>query len=91
VLRRINERGWSLPTHAQRTVYDKQGTPIASADFFYEPKKLVVFVDGPPHDKDYVASADEGKRKKLKALGYRVLAIQCDEMDDGLLKLGQRL
>ena len=91
VLKEIKKRGLRLPTDAQRTLYDKKGIPVASADFFYEPKRLAVFVDGPPHNKDHVASADESKRKKLKALGYRVVAITWDELDDGLRKLEHRL
>lgn len=90
-LRQIKERGLPLPTDAQRTIYDNADAPVASADFFYENKKLVVFVDGPPHDKDYVASADEEKRKRLKALGYRVLAIRHDHFHEDLSTLESRL
>jgi very-short-patch-repair endonuclease len=64
---------------------------VASADFFYEPKRLAVFVDGPPHDKDYIASADEEKRRRLKALGYRVLVIRYDRKDHDLHTLKNRL
>lgn len=80
-----------LPTDAQRALYDGDDVPVASADFYYGTKRLVVFVDGPPHDKDYVASADEEKRKKLKALGYRVLAIRHDHTDEDLHTLKSRL
>jgi very-short-patch-repair endonuclease len=91
VLEEIRKRGLPLPTDAQRTLYDKGGVPIASADFFYATRQLVMFVDGPPHGKDYVASADEKKRKKLKALGYRVLAIRHDHMHEDLSTLKSRL
>ena len=84
MLEQIWERGLPLPSDAQRTIYNKEGTPVASADFFYETRKLAVFVDGPPHDKDYVASADKEKRKMLKSLGYRVLAIDHKKMEDDL-------
>jgi hypothetical protein len=91
VLKEIKDHGLPLPTDAQRTIYDRDDAPVASADFFYETKRLVIFVDGPPHDKDYVASADEEKRKKLKALGYRVLAIRHYHTHEDLRTLKSRL
>jgi very-short-patch-repair endonuclease len=84
VLEQIRKRGLPLPTDTQHTIYDKEGIPVASADFFYETRKLVIFVDGPPHEKDYVASAAKEKRKKVKSLGYRVLAISHKKMEDDL-------
>ncbi len=47
----------------------------AIADFFYAPG-ILVFVDGSPHYKDYIAAADDGKRKRLKAKGYQIVAIR---------------
>jgi hypothetical protein len=91
VLEQIMERGLPLPTDSQRTIYDKEGVPVASADFFYETRKLVIFVVGPSHEKDYVASADKEKRKKVKALGYRVLAIRHSQVEDDLRALKSRL
>ena len=90
VLEQIRKRGFPLPTDVQRTIYDKEGILVASADFFYETRKLVIFVDGPPHGKDYVASADKEKRKKVKSLGYRVLAIG-HKMEEDLHPLKSRL
>ena len=91
VLEQIRKGGFLLPTDAQRTIYDKEGIPVASADFFYETRKLVIFIDGPPHEKDYVANADKEKRKKVKSLGYRVLAISHKKMEDDLHTLKSRL
>lgn len=70
----IQKRNINLPDEAQKIISDKD-IPIASADFFYKPD-IVVFVDGSPHEKDYVQKADDEKRRKLKALGYRVISIK---------------
>jgi hypothetical protein len=70
VLDAIADRGLRLPDAAQKTLTDN-GTPIAEADFYYEPR-VVVFVDGSPHYKDYVQSADQRKRRQLKAAGFRI-------------------
>ena len=82
VLRAIRDRGWPLPNDAQRTIYDK-GIPIASADFFYEPK-TVVFVDGPDHKKDFVNAGDKVKRDKLLGLGYVVIVIHNEAIEEDL-------
>jgi very-short-patch-repair endonuclease len=66
------------------------GEPIAEADLFYEPR-IVVFIDGPDHDKDYVGAADEAKRRKLKARGYQVVVIHHAAVDDGVKELAERL
>jgi very-short-patch-repair endonuclease len=89
VLRAIRARGLSLPDAAQQTLYDGDA-PVAIADFYYDPK-IVIFVDGSPHYRDYIAAADATKRKRLKARGYRVLAIAGDQVDEGLDTLAQWL
>jgi hypothetical protein len=89
VLRAIHERGLPLPDAAQYTLYEDD-EPIASADFYYEPK-IVVFVDGSTHYRDYVAAADDTKRKRLKAKGYRIVAIRADDVEGGLDDLARRL
>lgn len=89
VLRSIRERGLSLPDGAQETLYDGD-EPLAIADFFYEPK-VVVFVDGSPHHRDYVQEADRRKRNRLKGLGYRITVVKAEEADAGLDELAARL
>lgn len=74
VLRRIAQERLPLPTDAQYTVWEKD-EPISRVDFYYEPN-VCVFVDGPAHEKDYVKHSDRLKRKRLKALGYRVISIK---------------
>ena len=54
-------------------------------------KILLVFVDGPPHDKDYVKKDDEAKRDELKAMGYRVFSISYNSFDIDLNQLKNAL
>ncbi len=89
VLQTIRERGLPLPDVAQKTLYDGD-EPLAIADFFYEPR-IVVFVDGSPHHRDYVREADQRKRRRLKALGYRVVVVRAGESEAGLAELAARL
>jgi hypothetical protein len=82
VLRAVAGRGLPLPDEAQKTLYDGDA-PVAIADFYYEPR-IVVFVDGSPHHRDYVQAADDWKRRRLKARGYRIVVIRGEEMEEGL-------
>ncbi|HNT74631.1 MAG TPA: DEAD/DEAH box helicase [Anaerolineae bacterium] len=84
VLQAIRDRGLSLPDQAQTTLYDRDGSPIAIADFYYERGRIVVFVDGSPHHQDYVQAADARKRRQLKALNYRVVVVKAEVADAGL-------
>jgi hypothetical protein len=88
VLEAIRERGLPLPDEAQRTIYDGE-VPLVIADFFYEPK-IVVFVDGSPHHRDYVQEDDRRKRMRLKGLGYRVVVVKAEEPEVGLDDLASR-
>ncbi len=89
VLQTIRERGLPLPDVAQKVLYDGD-EPLAIADFFYEPR-IVVFVDGSPHYRDYVQEADRRKRRRLKALGYRVVVVRAGKSEAGLADLAARL
>jgi len=88
-LQAIRERGLPLPDEAQRTLYDGN-EPLAIADFFYEPR-ILLFVDGSPHYRDYVQAADERKREQLKRLNYRVVVVQAESPKIGLDDLAARL
>ncbi|OPY50649.1 MAG: ski2-like helicase [Methanosaeta sp. PtaU1.Bin060] len=78
VLEAIHKRKLPLPTDVQKTIFDRDA-PIAQADFYYERERLVVFVDGPDHEKDFVKESDRKKREKLDAMGYRIFTIRHDE------------
>jgi very-short-patch-repair endonuclease len=86
VLKRIATEGLPLPDKGQQIIYDGD-VRIAKPDFYYKEEKITVFVDGPAHDEDYVKKDGEEKRKKLKALGYRVYVIHHANLDEGFAKL----
>ncbi|MBA7532817.1 hypothetical protein ES705_25047 [subsurface metagenome] len=73
VLIKIKELELRIPDEAQKIIYDED-KPIAKADFFFKPN-IVLFVDGPAHEKDYVKEDDERKRDELRGLGFRVFAV----------------
>jgi very-short-patch-repair endonuclease len=60
------------------------------ADFFYRPR-IVVFVDGSPHHRNYVRQDDRRKRMRLKGLGYRILVVKAEAPEVGLDDLAARL
>jgi superfamily II DNA or RNA helicase len=91
VLRAIQDRGVPLPDAAQETLYDRDGSPLAVVDFFYRRGRIAVFVDGSPHHRDYVQAADEQKRRRLRALGYRIVVARGEEPETGLHDLAERL
>lgn len=75
-----------LPDEAQYIVYDGDRR-VAKPDFFYRSRNIAVFVDGPPHDKDYKMKDDEQKRNELRKLGYRVFAISHNDVEGGISRL----
>lgn len=78
VLEQVREEGYPLPDEAQKTIYDGE-EPVVEADFFYEsagrPQPIVVFVDGPDHQKEHVQADDEEKRQRLLQMNYRYLSV----------------
>ncbi len=89
VLRAIRDRGLPLPDAAQQTILDGNA-PLAIADFAYAPR-ILVFVDGSPHHRDYVQHADARKRTRLKALGYRVVVVRPEDPEAGLATLDEKI
>ena len=90
VLQRIADEGLPLPDEAQHIIYNKD-VRIAKPDFYYKQQNLALFIDGPPHDEDYVKKDDIEKRNKLKALGYRVFVIHHHNIEEGVAKLTSAL
>jgi hypothetical protein len=82
VLTRIRDEGFRLPDEAQKPIFTED-VAVAQADFFYQPN-LVLFVDGAPHLTDDTKRLDEEKRARLKALGYRVMALTSPREVPGL-------
>lgn len=82
----MKEISGKLPDEAQKTIYIDD-VPIAEADFYYEPK-IVVFIDGKfVHGQEHVSIADEDKRRKLKAKGYRVIVINEATFEEDIKRL----
>lgn len=90
VLKKIVDEGLPLPDEAQHIVYDKD-VRIAKPGFFYKQQNIALFVDGPPHDEDYTKKDDAEKRKKIRALGYRVFTVHHSDIEQGIANLGQAL
>ncbi|HII86056.1 TPA: hypothetical protein HA273_05755 [Candidatus Bathyarchaeota archaeon] len=45
----------------------------------------------PAHDLDYTKKDDEEKRRKVRALGYRVFAIHHSNIEQGIARLREAL
>jgi len=58
-----------LPSHAQYLIESCQTRP----DFFYANDKVVIFIDGPPHDNPSATASDEEINNRLLEAGYLVL------------------
>ena len=84
----IRDAELPLPDEAQKTIYDGD-EPIATSDFLYAPR-LLVSVDGSPHYREYVQAADEQKRHRVRALGYRILANTPEDIGERLEDLASR-
>ncbi len=78
VLNEIRRQDIPLPSAAQRTIFDGD-EPVAQADFYYDDRSIVVFVDGEHHDQKHIKSSDKTKRDRLETLGYRIFVIRYDE------------
>lgn len=90
VLQRIADRNLRFPDAAQQVINDREGRPVAIADFFYHPR-LIVFVDGSPHYLDYIQASDDRKRQELRRLGYRVMVIHGPTMEEDIQVLREQL
>jgi len=82
-IERIADEGLPLPSQAQKTIYEGD-EPITRADFYYESKRLCVFVDGPPHESERIKKQDREKRKRIRGMGYSVIEMKGPEDVDKL-------
>lgn len=91
VLKAIGDAGLPLPDAAQKLIADGD-VPIAKPDFAYTKygKAILIFVDGPDHDKDSIKEDDRVKRETLDLMGYTVFVIRHDEdIGESVAKLGK--
>lgn len=90
VIRRMRELGFPPPADQHRVVRRSDGSPVTEADLFYEPN-LLVWVQGAPHAKAYVAQRDERLRREVKGLGYRLVEVWPGRIAEGLRALALAL
>ena len=76
----------SWPQRAKTTV-NVRPSLLSGRDFYYEGNRCAVFVDGSIHELDFVQQADQTKRRRLKALGYRIVEIRTKDIPAGLESL----
>ena len=72
----LYDNGHTLPDKAQ---YRPADQVLAQADFYYEPKRACVFIDGQSHDSPSRRAKDIATRDDLEDLGFQVIAIRHDE------------
>lgn len=75
-----------VPKEELRGLRPYSGQPLVNAM-----ARIVVFVDGSPHHRDYVQEADQRKRMRLKRLGYRIVVARAEEPETRLDDLAARL
>jgi len=93
VLQKISDLGLPLSTNTQKTI-SKVDVPIAKPDFEYceNGTSLLIFVDGPDHDKESVKREDEIKRTQLDLMGYNIFVVRYDEdLEKQVFRLGKKL
>ncbi len=65
----LEEQGLALPDAAQQTIDACQTRP----DFVYSDEYVVIYIDGPVHDKADIAAKDQQIIRCLEDLGYTVI------------------
>ncbi len=78
-----------LPDVENTTVYDADGTPVASADYLYPQARIFVLVSGQPKWQAWIKgwegrSQAEQPGQRIAALGYRTLVVPQQVADAGI-------
>jgi SOS-response transcriptional repressor LexA len=89
VIKRLRDLGFPTPVGQHSLVKDGD-QPITEADLLY-PHDVVVWIQGAPHHRPWVQQRDEKLRRQLRALGYRLVEIWPERIDDGVAELAGRL
>jgi len=93
VLRAIYEAGLPLPDSGQRVIAEGDEL-IARPDFTYQRNghSIVIFVDGPDHDRESLRRDDANKRDRLDLMGYTVFSINHrDILEERVMRLSELL
>jgi hypothetical protein len=81
-LKVLTDGGYRLPSDAAKLFEAAHTRP----DFFYADDKVVIYVDGPPHDHADRHQRDVAQQQAMEDLGYIVLRFRHDEDWGPLLK-----
>ncbi len=90
VLEALERYGFPQPIGQHSVIRDIEGVAVAEADLLY-PNRIVVWVHGSPHHQDHVRQRDAAQEQRLRALGYRVVTIWPERLEEGLRDLAERL
>ncbi len=90
MLTRIRQAGCPPPSGQHQVISDSDGNPVAEADLTWS-GKIVCFIDGSPHQLQHVQHDDKAKRRRLKALGYKIVVINALDPAPGIDDLKRRL
>jgi hypothetical protein len=85
VIERLRTIGFPVPRGQHQLMLDGD-EPVSEGDLVY-PHGVVVWVQGSPHHKKWVADRDERLRGRLRGLGYRLVEIWPERMEEGLREL----
>ena len=80
VLKALKDGGFRLPDDLHKIIYDN-GIPVIESDFYYNPN-IVVLVHGSVHHQDYVKEMDKDKQEKVDSMGYIVVIIEPNNVDN---------
>jgi len=81
-LKVLKDGAYRLPSDAAKLFEAAHTRP----DFFYADEKVVIYVDGPPHDHSDRQARDAQQQQAMEDLGYIVLRFRHDEHWEPLLK-----
>jgi hypothetical protein len=90
VVRRLRELKFPPPLEQHAVVRDGDGVPVTEADLLY-PDRLIVWIHGSVHHLEHVAKHDEETERRVKALGYRIVTIWPERLEEGMRDLALRL
>ncbi|GIW72681.1 MAG: hypothetical protein KatS3mg102_2223 [Planctomycetota bacterium] len=90
VIEELERRGFPRPIGQHAVIRDAKGAPVTEADLVY-PNKIVVWVHGQPHHREHVRRRDAELERRLRSLGYRVVTVWPERLEEGLGELAERL
>ncbi len=90
VIEDLERRGFPKPAGQHCVVRDGEGIAVTEADLLY-PNRIVVWVHGSPHHQEHVQRRDDELERRLRALGYRVVILWPERIEQGLRDLAERL